>query len=102
MLAVLQWIYGPSAESDPYYLLLHDFVVLMPDWYGYMWLGIITSVVSWRLMRRWRLRRQSRVGLRRVRSRVLHLAETPDRGLWLPLAANDDQPAAVGRHLAAE
>ena len=26
MMAILDWLYGPQRESDPYYLLLHDFV----------------------------------------------------------------------------
>ncbi|MGD1876181.1 MAG: hypothetical protein ACFB13_01625 [Kiloniellaceae bacterium] len=99
MLAVLQWIYGPDAASDPYYQLLHDFVVLMPWWYPYMWLGIASSVVAWRLLRRWRLRRQNRSGLRRVRTRVRHLADGPDGSPWVPEAANDDLPiAAAWRH----
>jgi hypothetical protein len=99
MLAVLQWIYGPDAASDPYYHLLHDFVVLMPWWYPYMWLGIISAVTGWRLLRRWRQRRQSRVGLRRVRSRVLRLADAPAGSSrpWLPEAANDDLPLAAAR-----
>ena len=92
MLAILQWIYGPDAASDPYYQLLHDFVVLMPWWYPYMWLGILTAVVSWRVMRRWRVRRQNRAGLRRVRSRVQRLADGPDGRPHLPAAANDDLP----------
>src|SRR3546814_8424232 len=46
--SVLQWIYGPEAASDPYYLLLHDFVVLMPWWYPYMWLCIFGGLTSWR------------------------------------------------------
>ena len=101
MLAALQWIYGPGAESDPYYLLLHDFVVLMPWWYPYMWLGVIGSVVGWRLLRRWRLRRQSRAGLRRVRARTMKLALRPESRPWKPLAANDDRPLARGQRLAA-
>src|SRR3546814_14896672 len=99
MLAVLQWIYDPEAASDPYYLLLHDFVVLMPWWYPYMWLCIFGGLASWRLLRRWRLARQNRAGLRRVRSRVPHLAAGPrpeerrvgkgcvstDRSRWWPV-----------------
>ncbi len=92
MLSVLQWIYGPGAEGDPYYALLREFIVLMPWWYPYMWLGIITTVVAWRLLRRYRLNRQNRVGLKRVRSRVLRLANGPDGRLALPGAANDDHP----------
>ncbi|NIA67612.1 hypothetical protein HBA54_03315 [Pelagibius litoralis] len=102
MLQVLQWIYGPGAESDPYYLLLHDFVVLMPWWYPYMWLGIITAVVSWRLLRRFRRNHQNRTGLKRVRSRVLRLADGPDGGLALLGAANDDHPALSGRYMAVD
>jgi len=102
MLAVLQWIYGPSAETDPYYLLLHDFVVLMPWWYPYMWLGILGSVTAWRLLRRFRLRRQNRVGLRRVRSRVRRLADGPDGSPWLPEAANDDFVVTDDCRLAAD
>jgi hypothetical protein len=95
MLAVLQWIYGPDAASDPYYQLLHDFVVLMPWWYPYMWLGILTAVVGWRLLRRLRVARQNRRGLRRVRSRVRRLADGPAGKPALPQAANDDLPRDV-------
>lgn len=102
MLAVLQWIYGPNAAADPYYQLLHDFVVLMPWWYPYMWLGIIGGVVSWRLARRWRLGRQNRAGLRRVRSRVRRLAsESALPGFMLP-PANDDLPQSLGQRRAAD
>jgi hypothetical protein len=95
MLAVLQWIYGPDAASDPYYQLLHDFVVLMPWWYPYMWLGILTAVVGWRLLRRLRVAQQNRRGLRRVRSRVRRLADGPAGKPTLPQAANDDLPRDV-------
>jgi hypothetical protein len=95
MLAVLQWIYGPDAASDPYYQLLHDFVVLMPWWYPYMWLGILTAVVGWRLLRRLRVAQQNRRGLRRVRSRVRRLADGPAGKPALPQAANDDLPRDV-------
>lgn len=95
MLAVLQWIYGPDAASDPYYQLLHDFVVLMPWWYPYMWLGIITAVLGWRLLRRFRVAHQNRRGLRRVRSRVRRLADGPSGQPYLPHAANDDLPLSV-------
>ncbi|MEQ8356981.1 MAG: hypothetical protein RH942_15695 [Kiloniellaceae bacterium] len=101
MLAVLQWIYGPGAESDPYYLLLHDFVVLMPWWYPYMWLGIIGSVVSWRLLRRLRRRLQNRAGLRRLRAHMTRMAGQAE-STWLPAAANDDQPLVPARRFAAE
>lgn len=96
MLSVLQWLYGPNAESDPYYLLLHDFVVLMPWWYPYMWLGIITAVVAWRGLRRFRRNRQNRIGLKRVRARVRRLADGPNGHIELPGAANDDHPAFSG------
>jgi len=101
MLAVLQWIYGPDAASDPYYNLLHDFVVLMPWWYPYMWLTILGGVAAWRLLRRWRLSRQNRAGLRRVRTRVRRLAADADGRVTLPAymaaAANDDTPRAAAR-----
>ena len=102
MLAVLQWIYGPGAEADPYYLLLHDFVVLMPWWYPYMWLGILGSVAAWRLTRRLRRRLQSRAGLRRVRHRIKRLADRPDSDPWLPSAANDDYPLYPEQRRAAD
>lgn len=102
MLAVLQWIYGPDAASDPYYLLLHDFVVLMPWWYPYMWLGIIASVVGWRLLRRWRRARHGRAGLRRVTARVRRLATQPALAGGLLRAANDDLPAPLARRRAAD
>ncbi len=102
MLAVLQWIYGPNAESDPYYQVMHDLIALLPWWYPLMWAVIIGSVVTWRMARRWRRRRQDRFGLRRVRARVRKLAETPEGGPWLPAAANDDLPATASRRLAAD
>ncbi len=102
MLAVLQWIYGPNAESDPYYQVMHDLIALLPWWYPLMWAVIIGSVVTWRLARRWRRRRQDRFGLRRVRARVRKLAEAPEGGPWLPAAANDDLPATASRRLAAD
>lgn len=103
MLAVLQWIYGPNAESDPYYLLLHDFVVLMPWWYPYMWLGIISAVVGWRVLRRLNRRRQSRAGIRRVLGRARQFeARAAEARDWLPVAVNDDLPPATARRLAAE
>ena len=103
MLALLQWVYGPDAASDPYYQLLHDFVVLMPWWYPYMWLGILGSVVGWRLLRRWRLGRQSRLGLRRVRSRVHRFAAaSPSLPPFMARAANDDLPPAHAQRRAAD
>lgn len=102
MLSVLQWLYGPNAESDPYYLLLHDFVVLMPWWYPYMWLGIISAVVGWRTLRRFRRNRQNRAGLKRVRARVHRLADGAGGQIALPGAANDDHPALSGRRRAAD
>ena len=48
MMALLDWVYGPQRESDPYYLLLHDFVVLMPWWYPLFWAVLIGGIVSWR------------------------------------------------------
>lgn len=102
MLAVLQWIYGPDAAADPYYQLLHDFVVLMPWWYPYMWLGILGSVVGWRMTRRWRVARQNRAGLHRVRSRVRRLDAGPALPSFMRPAANDDVAAAAGRRLAAD
>jgi hypothetical protein len=102
MLAVLQWIYGPNAASDPYYQLLHDFVVLMPWWYPYMWLGIIGSVIGWRLLRRWRLRRQNRLGLRRVRSRVSRFGSGPAVPALTLEAANDDVPPPIARRRAVD
>jgi len=102
MLAVLQWIYGPEAASDPYYLLLHDFVVLMPWWYPYMWLCILGSVAGWRLLRRWRRQHHSRAGLRRVSSRVRRLAAQPALPVLRLGAANDDLPLALTRRRVAD
>jgi len=102
MLAVLQWIYGPNAGSDPYYQLMHDILTVLPWWYPYMWLTILGSVVAWRLARRLRRGRQNRIGLRRVRARVRALAERPQDAARLPRAANDDMPPLALRRLAAE
>lgn len=100
MLSLLDWIYGPGAAADPYYALMREFIVLMPWWYPYMWLGIITTVVAWRLLRRMRLNRQNRIGLKRVRSRVLRLTSGPDGRLALPGAANDDHPPLASHGVA--
>ena len=79
MLAVLEWIYGPAAYSDPYFLLLRDFVVLMPWWYPLMWAGIIGSVVTFKLYRRLRVRHQTKKGVRRVVARAERIAaEAPE------------------------
>ena len=102
MLSLLQWIYGPGAEADPYYALLREFIVLMPWWYPYMWLGIITAVIAWRLLRRFRVNRQNRAGLKRVRSRVLRLTNGPDGRPTLPQAANDDQASLPTQGLLAD
>ena len=75
---------------------------LMPWWYPYMWLGIITAVIAWRLLRRFRVNRQNRAGLRRVRSRVLRLTNGPDGCPALPQAANDDRAAPQPQALLAD
>ena len=73
MLQTLEWIYGANAQSDPYFQVLRDFVVLVPWWYPYIWLAIIAGVVLFRGARRWRTRRLARQGLLRVKRRTERL-----------------------------
>ena len=70
MLEVLNWIYGEGAQNDPYYLLLRDFVLLMPWWYPWFWVSIIAAFFSVKYLRRWQRRRRSLHGLKRVKSRT--------------------------------
>jgi len=70
MMALLDWVYGPQRESDPYYLLLHDFVVLMPWWYPLFWAALIGGIVSWRVFKHLRARSRATKGARRVKART--------------------------------
>ena len=70
MMAILDWLYGPQRESDPYYLLLHDFAVLMPWWYPLFWAALIGGFLSWRAIRYWSARTRATKGARRVKART--------------------------------
>ena len=70
MLEVLDWVYGPGGQNDPYYLLLRDFILLMPWWYPWFWVAIISGVIGMRHFARWRRRAHSIYGLRRVKART--------------------------------
>jgi hypothetical protein len=75
MLELLNWAYGPAGQTDPYYLLLRDFVLLMPWWYPWFWVAIIVSVLAFRFLRRWRRAHVSRRGSRRVQARTERLLD---------------------------
>ena len=70
MMAILDWLYGPQRESDPYYLLLHDFVILMPWWYPLFWIALIGGFFSWRVVRYLRARSRATKAVRRVKART--------------------------------
>ncbi|MEM7171454.1 MAG: hypothetical protein AAF530_14880 [Pseudomonadota bacterium] len=73
MVEILEGLYGPAAQSDPYFLLLKDFWVLMPWWYPYLWPSIIGAVILYRLLQKWRRRRAAKRGIARVHSRTQRL-----------------------------
>jgi len=70
MLQLLNWAYGPAGQTDPYYLLLRDFILLMPWWYPLFWAAIIVGYLALRFFKRWRVAHVSRRGSRRVRART--------------------------------
>ncbi len=76
LLAMLNWVYGPAAQSDPYYLLLRDFIVLMPWWYPFMWVGGIATFFGYKLFRRFLWRQSHKRGATRVRNRTQRLIAT--------------------------
>ena len=73
LLAFLDWVYGPAAQSDPYYLLLRDFVILMPWWYPFMWIGGLTVFFSFSIIRRIKWRLSHARGAARVQARTRRL-----------------------------
>ena len=75
MLRLLDWAYGPAGQTDPYYLLLRDFILLMPWWYPWFWVAIIVAVLTFRYLRRWRRNRVACRGMRRVRERTERLLD---------------------------
>ena len=75
MLKLLDWAYGPAGQTDPYYLLLRDFILLMPWWYPWFWVAIIVGILTFRYVRRWRRARVSRRGSRRVQARTERLLD---------------------------
>ena len=70
MLELLNLVYGAGAQDDPYYLLLRDFILLMPWWYPWFWVSVIAAFFTVRYLRKWRRRTHSVRGLRRVKSRT--------------------------------
>ena len=100
MLKLLDWAYGPAGQTDPYYLLLRDFILLMPWWYPWFWVTIIVGVLAFRYLRRWRRNHVARRGMRRVRERTERLLDmevaTPAAERLQRSPANDhklvDQP----------
>jgi len=73
LLAFLNWVYGPAAQSDPYYLLLRDFVILMPWWYPFLWIGGIASFFGYKLFRQFLSNRSAARGAMRVKARAERL-----------------------------
>jgi len=73
LLGFLDWVYGPAAQSDPYYLLLRDFIILMPWWYPFLWIGGIAAFFGFTLFRHYRWRRAHARGAARVRARTERL-----------------------------
>ena len=70
MLALLDWVYGPQGYGDPYYLLMRDFILVMPWWYPYFWVALIGGILGWRQLRRMRARAAAKRGMRRVKART--------------------------------
>jgi hypothetical protein len=91
MLRLLDWAYGPAGQTDPYYLLLRDFILLMPWWYPWFWVAIIVAVLTFRYLRRWRRNRVARRGMRRVRERTERLLD--DEAAMLAAARLRRNPA---------
>ena len=81
LLAMLNWVYGPAAQSDPYYLLLRDFIVLMPWWYPFMWVGGIATFFGYKFFRRILWRQSHKRGATRVRDRTQRLITIQDAEL---------------------
>ena len=70
MLALLNWVYGPAAATDPYYAAMHDIILLIPNWYVWLWVAIGVAGLGTRWLRRYYKNRQARLGAHRVRSRT--------------------------------
>jgi len=98
LLAMLDWVYGPAAQSDPYYLLLRDFIVLMPWWYPFLWVGGIAGFFGYRYFRRFLWRLNHKRGAARVRDRTERLIAIQDAELaikrLLRKPANDNHSEA--------
>jgi hypothetical protein len=98
LLAMLNWVYGPAAQSDPYYLLLRDFIVLMPWWYPFMWVGGIATFFGYKILRRFLWRQSHKRGATRVRNRTQRLIGNQEAELaitrLLRKPANDNNSEA--------
>ena len=93
MLAVLDWIYGPTGLTDPNYLLMRDILMVLPWWYPYMWLVIGAAVISFKKFRVWRRKLQARRAGSRVAARTQRLLMRQAREMaaqrLMRLPAND-------------
>ena len=70
MLAILDWIYGPAGQTDQYYLLMRDIIMVMPWWYPLFWIGVGGFVICFRFHRRWRRNSLARKAAGRVQTRT--------------------------------
>ena len=71
MLSILQMIFGPNAEGNPYFELYRDAFALIPGWYPFFLAGMMTTVYGPRWLNRERFRRQTVSAAGRVRDRAL-------------------------------
>jgi len=99
LLEFLDFIYGPAGQTDPYYLLLRDFVILMPWWYPYFWAVLLGGFFGFKAFRSLRARLGARKAVRRVVGRI-ESYETPvptprANPLFMKISANDDFPAPL-------
>ena len=99
LLELLDFIYGPAGQTDPYYHLLRDFVVLMPWWYPYFWAVLLGGFFGFKAFRALSARLRARKAARRVVGRIESYetaAPLPRvNALFLKVGANDDFPASL-------
>jgi len=94
LLEFLDFVYGPAGQTDPYYHLLRDFIVLMPWWYPYFWAVLLGGFFGFKAVRSLRARLRARKAARRVVGRVESYETAAPvlraNPLFLKIGANDD------------